>query len=850
MQPGLFHTLLSAALLLGAAASAADTRTLTPRQRTGAIDVDGKLDEADWAQAPVGGDFVQTQPDEGKPATVATRVRVLWDETSLYVGAECDDPEEPTLLLNRRDRAVEADSISIVIDSTLDKRTAYRFTVYASGQQLDGLHFDDTGFGTEWDAAWESAVARTKTGWSVEMRIPLRALRLPEKVSAMGLDVVRVLARRHEESHWQFVPRGVPGVVSRLGSLTGLDGMSPVRVLELKPYFAAQAVLSGPKDGPASAPGRLGGCSSIGLNTSTTGQTCAGLDFRVGLTSDLALLGAVNPDFGQVEADQRVLNLTTFETLFPEKRPFFVEGLDLFAPPVKMTDWGGPYGGDAFQLFYSRRVGHALFAPSLADGQSLLYQPSARPVATAIKLVGNTGPVTVAMLSAIEPSVSAQVLQPNGAKAELPVAEAAHSAALRARVPLGGNVLLGMTASGRDPLFAPGERHAHAGALDLTAFDSERDWSLTTQLAGSHLSGGADVVQPDGTVISSGMAGYAAQARLAKDGGAITGFVDVDLLSPTFEVNDLGFAKRANLFRSFAAVALKDLHPSDRWQKASLTLSGREIRDASLTTPLWRDLVLQPEITFNNFWTLLGDASLILARGDDRELGDGTPYRQYGGASLLAVITTDTNRSFSTQIGGARNFYTRGSSTQGVWSITARPGAPVEALLELDYDAVDDDLRRIAPATAPISQQRTYLFAPQSAQAFSLLLRATVAISPRLTLQAYAQLFTAGVSYGAPLKADVAPGKNVVRVQDLVPLGPTDTAPVNDERQAGLDVNLILRWEWRLGSALYLVYAHHAAGDVLPGVPSPLSVRNNLATLDGAPRGDTVLVKIDLLAAR
>src|SRR5207248_3875171 len=199
----------------------------------------------------------------------------------------------------------------------------------------------------------------------------------------------------------------------RVGLLDGIEGIHPVRELELRPYLASKIL----RNVPAFATPRaeLGSCATIGFDAQRQGGFCAGLDFRYNLASDLALVGTLNPDFGQVEADQRVLNLTTFETFFPEKRPFFLEGLDLFKPALR-TDIGGPYGGDAYQIFYSRRIGRG--TPShddlgLAGDQTILYQQPSVPVVGAVKLSGTVAGASVGVLSALEPRVTAQILQPD-----------------------------------------------------------------------------------------------------------------------------------------------------------------------------------------------------------------------------------------------------------------------------------------------------------------------------------------------------------------------------------------------------------------------------------------------------
>jgi hypothetical protein len=350
-------------------------RSVRAARRVGPIQIDGRLDEPAWQLAEEANSFTQIEPEEGKPSPVATRFRVLWDEQALYVGIECDDPEPLVAYPSRRDRMVEGDRVDIDIETTLDGRTAYHFAVFAAGQQLDALHYNDTEMTTDWDAVWESEVARSPRGWSAELRIPLRSMRIPENAVRFGLQVSRIVSRRHEESRWVFMPKDTPGYVStQFGTLTGIDGIHPVRELELRPYLAAKVVRVAPPPGDIASPARFDACPSVGVTRRGIAAFCAGLDLRYGISSDLSLIATVNPDFGQVEADQRVLNLSTFETFFPEKRPFFLQGLDLFKPPVR-PDYGGNYGGDAFQLFYSRRIGRSLGSPDLPDGAQLRSDP-------------------------------------------------------------------------------------------------------------------------------------------------------------------------------------------------------------------------------------------------------------------------------------------------------------------------------------------------------------------------------------------------------------------------------------------------------------------------------------------
>jgi hypothetical protein len=560
-------------------------RVIHAARRRAPIRIDGSMDEAAWGAAEVGDRFVQLEPDEGRPASVDTRFRMLWDDEALYFGAECDDRGPPTANLSRRDRAVEGDWVAIDLDTTYDRRTAYHFQVFAAGQQRDGLHFNDTEFSSDWDAAWESAVARTPTGWSVEIRIPLRILRIPDGATRFGFNVYRRLSARQEEDQWRFRPRGTPGDVSLLGFLEGIDGIHPRSGLELRPYVSMQGIRTSPvlRRGTSPMELELAPCSSQGLDGAVVAVACAGIDLRQTLTSDLSLVASVNPEFSQVEADARVLNLTTFEAFLPEKRSFFLEGLDLFKSPLR-SDFQDSYGGDAYQVFYSRRIGRTLDGYSLIDGQTLVYQPTSQPVLGAIKLVGTIGGAGVGILTALEPRVEAQLLDAVGRAFGRRVAEARLSAALRISAPLGSNGLVGFVGTAVDPLSPTPSlgldgRHAHVGGADLTVFDSARDWSITAQTMGSLINREAPGVLRDGTVVGGDRSGFAGSTKLAREGGVVQGQLQLDYLSPRFDTNDLGFMQRSNLFRGFGRLVVRDLHANGWRQSARILVSTREGRD-------------------------------------------------------------------------------------------------------------------------------------------------------------------------------------------------------------------------------------------------------------------------------
>jgi hypothetical protein len=312
---------------------------VTAVYRDSDVHIDGRLDEAIWATAVPATEFVQGEPIENAPAEQLTDVRVLYDESAIYVGAHMYDtrPSSIATQLVRRDEGGAYDYFELSLDSNNDRRTGYRFRVSASGVQRDVFLFDDVREDDNWDAVWQSAVHRDSTGWSAELRIPLSQLRYnaSDTVQSWGVNFSRRRLVSAEQTYFALESRVSHGKVSVFGQLDGLHFPRSARRIELRPYALARA-----NTGPAD-PGDpyFDGDEASGR---------AGLDFRYGLGANYTLDATINPDFGQVEVDPAVVNLTQFEVFFPEKRPFFVEEGQVFDFTLS---------GRRNSLFYSRRIG-------------------------------------------------------------------------------------------------------------------------------------------------------------------------------------------------------------------------------------------------------------------------------------------------------------------------------------------------------------------------------------------------------------------------------------------------------------------------------------------------------------
>ncbi|HEX9579382.1 MAG TPA: DUF5916 domain-containing protein, partial [Myxococcales bacterium] len=561
---------------------------------------------------------------------------------------------------------------------------------------------------------------------------------------------------------------------------------------------------------------------------------------------------------------------------FPEKRPFFLEGLDLFKQPLQV-DMGGPYGGQTYQIFYSRRIGRGTPSLSLDADQTLVYQPPSVPVLSAVKLSGTLAGASLGLLDALEPRVTAQILQPRGKVDDLRVVEARNTAVLRLRSPPGDHAIGGVTATAVDPLFTDGSGvldagHAHVGQADLTLYTQDRSFGFSGQLAGSLLTSHAPETLRDGTTLGQTATGYAASSRLYATKENWFASIWTDELSPRFNVNDLGYMPRANLFRTMGYVGIRDPHPGKLWQRGQALLFAREVRNAGLDFHLERDVGLEGFFTSNSFWFFDLGGLWSDAFHDDRELADGTPIERQASWVNYGYISTDSRKPVQLQFSWTygRSFPRFERLNQLEWYLVFRPLPQLDGSFDLAYKENAGTIRQIRTA-APVPGQgdpsatftrtgatgqvrRQYLLAPQQARSVSGTLRATYSFTPFLTLQAYAQVFTAGISYDDALYVEREAGRRTVTLGELRPAGdeyrPRDNVSTN-ERQVGLNVNLILRWEWRTGSTLYLVYAHQSSNDITKDIPPGLNFRGELGAFNapGITHGDTLLVKVDLLSA-
>jgi hypothetical protein len=523
--------------------------------------IDGRLDDAGWASAPAHESFTQKFPVQGASPSERTTFRVLYDDTALYVGIDCEQRTLPIIRrLTRRDRIVESDRVSIAIDTRGDGTTAYDLTVNASGVLADAIRFNDTEIDEDWDETWDARVAETDHGWSVEMRIPLRILRYSAaNAQRWRLQVRRYLSSTRETDEWTLIPRDGGGEVSRYGWLDGVGGLRRNAGLEIRPFALARVDRRDP------------GTETLGSGTS--GRLSAGADFKWHATGDLTLDATLNPDFAQVEADRLVLNLTNYEIELPEKRPFFLEGRDVWKTPLP--------------LLYTRRIGRvAPEAPALRDREGLVDPTTPAPLLGAQKLVGRIGPRTgIGTLTALTGPNEALVRDAAGNDRTRPVEARTLFSALRLKHELFANGHVGLMATAvtrgeqardyeRDAGLAicpMGERvrtgarcfhDAYVGSADMRWRSPDGAWALTSQVVGTAIHDGPPRTLRDGTVIRSGDLGAGGEVKIAKEGGVPwVGDVLYRGASTKLDFNDAGYMRRQNLHELAANLEYRTLEP-------------------------------------------------------------------------------------------------------------------------------------------------------------------------------------------------------------------------------------------------------------------------------------------------
>lgn len=782
--------------------------TVSPVRTTVPMVIDGRLDEEAWSSAPVDDAFTQQYPVEGVAPTERTELRVLYDDRALYIGIICFERTAPVVArLTRRDRVVASDRVTVDISSRADRLTAFHFGVNAAGVLDDGIYFDDASYSGDWDENWEAATSIGPAGWSAEIRIPFRILRFEAAPrQRWGFEVERYSEARHEWDHWSFRPRAAAGFVSSFGTMEGLEGIRPsrpfeVRLGELLRLRHRDAEVLADMSGPA---------RDWHWDFEVDGKAHP----TQGTTLDLT----VNPDFGQVDADQVILNLTTTELIYPEKRPFFLEGVDTFATPRT--------------ILYTRRIGAQPSAPALNTGETLVDGVNPSRIWGAAKLVGALGPRTnVGVLTALTGQNTVDVDATGLPRTSRVVDPMSLFNALRVRRlwGQGGDVGLLATSVNRLQDGPPSKNDAYVAAADGHWHSPGADYLLTGQAVAALLERGPAKVQADGINSEPGDLSLGATVTAAKLGGehwlASTSHA---ISGRQLDYNDFGYLDRKNDYNAYADVTYRTLTP---WLNTTdtylnLALSHRQTLDG---IALGDNVRLQGGATFKNFWVTSAAVYFNSRYFEDRETGTGLALEH---ASLWGAewyLASDSRRLVSGALWLQARDLADGTQYAGSAAVYVRPLSRLE--LEIDPTAL---FTSGEPRYMRLDGD-TYRFGRLEAKDVGVTVRSTFGLLPTLTFQLYGQLFLATKHFSDTSSftpTGVGPLRSELRLGQLMP----DAVMPSDSQQAVLNVNAVLRWEYRLGSVIFLVYTRAQS----PTIPSswPGSPRLDLGPLNGN-RGST-----------
>ncbi|HUP62973.1 MAG TPA: DUF5916 domain-containing protein [Thermoanaerobaculia bacterium] len=843
-------------LILAPIASAQDTKSRPSYQAVRASKapiIDGDLGDPAWESAPEITGFTQRDPDEGKPATQQTRIKVVYDDDAIYFGAVMEDDSKVTPLLARRDTDLNnGDYIRISIDSQQDRLNGAAFVINASNVQMDMILYNDIYDDISWDAVWDSAVKIGEKGWVAEVRIPYSQLRFPDKpVHAWGVNISRWQARLRESSRLVHTPKSESGFVSRFADLNGIEGIRPKRRFEIVPYAVARNDFHSKYDNPFIA--------------GSAQKMDAGVDVKYGLTSSLTLTGTINPDFGQVEVDPAVLNLSQFETFFPEKRPFFTEGADVFRfgnGPAN-SRWGFNMWFPTF--FYSRRIGRqpqGFVDPTYVQAEEAISSidftnaPGETTILGAAKISGKIGRKwTVGLLDAVTDEeraffragnfVGQQTVEP---MTNYLVARAMREYGKDSRV---GFMFTSTNRKLTDNLEPAMREDAYFAGVDGHTLFRDKTWILEW-LGGSSLINGSEssilsaqrnparyYQRPDAGHVEldsarTSLDGWMGRVMFAKQKGKWRPNIQVQALSPGFELNDVGFLPRVDAISTHAV--LHYLNTDQTKFTREISMWGGKFQNWNFDGDMTANGVSSNAfIQFRNYWYVASWMGARVDAIDDQKTRGGPLAISAGNYFTGAEAGTDSRKKLSFYTWGERVDTDEGGG--GNWlgaGVTYRPSPAIRLSLNPSYGrsrTVTQYVTRIIDGTyAPTFGDR-YVFATIEQRTFEMGIRTEWTMSSRLSLQLYLQPFVAS--------GDYHDFKQLARARDdeYTPVAAPFDPDFNFRSVRG---SAVMRWEFRPGSALYVVWNENRedfeqVGDFRP--------RRDFSALRDAQSKDVFLVK-------
>ncbi len=834
-----YYTLL---FLLFSLLAFSQTRIYTTSRSQQAPDIDGQLTENCWLNAVWASDFVQFEPHSGAQPSQQTQFAIVYDDDNLYIAIKALDAEPGKIVrrVSRRDDA-DGDAVAIAIDSYEDKMTAFAFLVTAAGSKTDWRLTEENDEDYSWDPIWEVRTSPQPDGWYAEIRIPYSQLRFGKNNQyRWGLEVMRHVYRHQERSFWQPIDKASAKFIGNFGILEGIRNINPKKDIEIVPFALSQLTLSEKERGNPFA-------------TGTRAKASVGVDGKVSITHDITLNFTVNPDFGQVEADPSVVNLTNFETYFDEKRPFFVEGSNIYHYPFDLTN------NERNKLFYSRRLGKEPHLSYTKKEGEYVREPGRTNILGAVKVSGKTREGTsIGILNAVTQKMYSEI-DHSGERLKYAVEPMSNYFVGRLEQDLdSGNLIIGgiFTATNRkidEDQFRTLPGSAYTTGLNLTRYWKEKSYFITARAFFSHLRGFQEAMiqlqkssaryyqRPDAKHLEldgerTSLSGFGGSVSGGKASGHFNLLGFSSWSSPGLEFNDVGFKSNADMFLNGVWAAWNEWRPKGIVNEYQFNGSWYNVRDFSGTSLEWGNEAFG-YIQFTNYYDIAGGLNINYPGLSNSMLRGGPALKTPGVINSWFSVESDSRKKLSLEY--EMNFshgfeHSRRSISYGL-DITYKPNNRLSLSLYPQYVKATGHQQYVRTVTG---DSPAYILSSIDQNIASMLVRVNYGITPDMSLQWYAlpYLFS-GDYYGFKTVTHPRADKFSDRFTAM------DTYPYDNPDFYFLQFrsNLVYRWEYKPGSVLYLVWSQ---GRTVQGNEGVFRFRNYLGDLfEAAPQND-FLVKV------
>ena len=802
--------------------------------------INGSLDDDAWRVGLWCDDFTQNDPFNNKPVSQKTEFKILFDDDNLYIAIIAFDtnPDSIVRRLTRRDQ-IEGDVVAVIFDSYHDLRTGFFFGVSAAGVKYDLVYSNDgQSQDPSWDPNWWVKTALNDNSWVAEIKIPLNQIRFEKNsCEVWGLQVARLLYRKTEMDYWQHIPKDAPGFIHLFGELKGLEKSNPHKIFDITPYVLVKAETH---DADKENPFR-NTCKSYNLN--------GGMDSKIGITNNLTLDLTVNPDFGQVEADPSVVNLTAFETFYKEQRPFFIEGNNITDFNLGIGD--NRIGND--NLFYSRRIGRAPqnYPAGMKDGWTVCM-PVYTNILGAIKLTGKTKDgLSLGFIDAFTDEEKAEI-DTVGGKIFRPVEPMTNYFVGRVQKDINsGNTLIGgiITSTNRmmnSTLVSVLHKSAYTGGLDLTQYFKKKSWMINLNSAISMVEGSGEALaktqessaryyqRPDIDYVKydtqrKSLVGSGGRLYVMKLNGHFNFAGAVLWKSPGFETNDLGYIRQADQLMGILYSSYNQWEPKGiyrRYAVSSYIYSLYNFGGVHLAT----GIEPSANMTFRNYWNAYISAAVTTNQLSTTLLRGGPAMKIPGSYQVQYGFSSDNRRRLIISItSGISGQYLHNSGSRLInLGFQYKPTNYILISCTPQLSISDDHLQYIA--TLNTDNGPRYILATIHQSTISASLRANINISPNLSIQYWGQPFLAAGKYSDykyvtdPTASSLNDRAHIYSDGQISGNGDGYQIDENEDGRSDYQIgtndfnyqsflsNLVIRWEYNPGSSLYLIWSQTRNG--------------------------------------